>query len=249
MAARLPSRVARVAALAAPDGSGAAQLGIVAPGTGGAAAVVDAVIDRFRSRDVPVLRVTGRRLEGDDELGAVRHLAPDGAEPTGERAWRDALVERLAAEGGALVVDEAHWLDPASLRVVVGVAERAADRGLSVTVAHRPVAGDAAVAALDAVLGRSQLLVALGPLDEPEVGELAAIVLDAAVDDRLVEAVHDQTQGMPALVELLLSAWVASGTITGGRLAAPPPGPSAALVAAVRSRVDELAPAARTVLE
>ena len=246
---RLPSRVARVATLAAPDGGGAAQLGIVSPGTGGAAAVVDAILDRLRSRDVPVLRVTGRRLEGDDEFGAIRHLAMDGDAAAGERSRRDALVERLADEGAALVVDEAHWLDPGSLRVVVGVAERAADRGLTVTVAHRPVPGDASVAALDAVLGRSQLLVALGPLDESEVGELSAIVLDSAVDDRLVEAVHDQTQGLHALVELLLSAWVGSGTVAGGRLTAPPPDPSPALVAAVRSRVDELAPAARTVLE
>jgi DNA-binding CsgD family transcriptional regulator len=241
--------VARVATLAAPDGGGAAQLGIVSPGTGGAAAVVDAILDRLRSRDVPVLRVTGRRLEGDDEFGAIRHLAMDGDAAAGERSRRDALVERLADEGAALVVDEAHWLDPGSLRVVVGVAERAADRGLTVTVAHRPVPGDASVAALDAVLGRSQLLVALGPLDESEVGELSAIVLDSAVDDRLVEAVHDQTQGLHALVELLLSAWVGSGTVAGGRLTAPPPDPSPALVAAVRARVDELAPASRTVLE
>jgi DNA-binding NarL/FixJ family response regulator len=250
MAPRLPSRVARVATLATPDGGEAAQLGVVAPGTGGAAAVIDAVVARLRAADVPVLRVSGRRLERDDELGAIRHLAAgdvDGA--ADERTHRDALVDRLADEGAALVVGDAQWLDPGSLRVVVGVAERAADRGITVVVAHRPVPGDAQLAALDAMLGRRRLLVALDPMDESEVGELSAIVLDSAVDDRLVETVHDQTQGMPDLVELLLSAWTASGVIAGGRLAGAPPPPDAALVAAVRARVDELAPAARTVLE
>jgi DNA-binding CsgD family transcriptional regulator len=231
-----------------PDGGAAAQLGVVASGTGGAAAVIDAVVDRLRARDIPVLRVSGRRLEQDDAFGALSGLAPDGAEPADERSWRDALVSHMADQGPALVVDDAQWLDSGSLRVIVGVAERASAQHLTVTVAHRPVAGDARIAALDAVLGRSQLLVALGPLDESEVGELAAIVLDSAVDDRLVDAVHDRTRGMPELVELLLAAWVDGGAVKGGRLAGPPPAPGPSLVAALRARVDELAPASRTVL-
>ncbi len=264
MAPRLPSRVARVAALAAPDSGAPTQLGVVAAGTAGADAVVAAIVDRLRARDTPILRMSGRRLEREHDFGAVGDLL--GGDPSGvvdaeagpggpglhgpgaERAHRDALVARLAADGAALVVDDAQWLDAGSLRVVVGLAERAVARGLTLTVAHRPVPGDDRLAALDAVLGRSQLLVALGPLDESEVGELSALCLDSAVDDRLVEAVYDQTQGMPALVELLLSAWVDAGVVTGGRLACPPPPPGPALVAAVRARVDELAPATRTVL-
>src|SRR5688572_5318797 len=127
MAPRLPSRVARVATLAVPDAGGPAQFGVVASGTGGAAAVIAAIVDRLRARDVPVVRASGRRLEGDDAFGAVRDLveaapvaeAADGTTTAAdERALRDALVARLAEEGAALVVDEAQWLDPASLRVV-----------------------------------------------------------------------------------------------------------------------------------
>jgi DNA-binding CsgD family transcriptional regulator len=241
--------VARVAALALPDAGGAAQLGIVASGTGGAEAVVDAVVDRYRGRDAPVLRVSGRRLEVDHAFGAVDAIVPGLDGDAGERNRRDALLDRLASDGAALVVDDAQWLDDGSLRVVVGVAERAAERGIGITVTHRPVPGNPRIAALDAVLGRSRPLVALGPLDESEVGELCAILLDAPVDDRLVEAVHDQTYGMSALVELLLGAWVDSGTVAGGRLTAPPPPPGTSLVAALRARVDELAPSSRTVLE
>jgi DNA-binding CsgD family transcriptional regulator len=254
MAPRLPSRVARVATLAVPDSGAAAQLGVVAPGTGGAAALVAAVVDRWQGRDVAVLRMSGRRLEGDDAFGGVRELvSPEPAAVAGgaaaERAWRDALADRLVDAATALVVDDAQWLDPASLRVVVGVAERAAAAGLNLTITHRPVPGHAAIAALDAVLGRSQPLVALGPLDEAGVAELSAIVLDSAVDDRLVDAVVERTQGMPELVELLLASWVESGTVAGGRLAAPPPALSPSLLVALRARVDELTPATRTVLE
>src|SRR5690606_39260076 len=114
MGPRLPSRVARVAALAVPDGGGAAQLGIVAPGTCGAGAAVAAVAQRLRERDIPALRVTGRRLEADHPLGAVGELrsalaGPDGTLPPDEaddeRAWRDTLVAHLEREGAALVVE------------------------------------------------------------------------------------------------------------------------------------------------
>src|ERR687894_2568844 len=97
MAPRLPSRVARVATLAVPDAGGPAQLGVVASGPGGAAAVVAAAVDRFRAREVPVLRVCGRRLERNDAFGAVRDLVPAGAAAAtdDERIVRDTLVARL----------------------------------------------------------------------------------------------------------------------------------------------------------
>src|SRR5262249_6459142 len=155
-------------------------------------------------------RLSGRRLEGDQGFGAIRDLLDgvDGSERAdGDvRAYRDLVTRRL--DGAALVVDEAQWLDPGSLRGVLSGAEAAAGPGQSLAVAHRRAPGHSDLAALDAVLGRSQPVVALGPLDEPEVGELAAIVLGAAVDDQLVDVVHDQTDGMPGLVRLLLAEWV-----------------------------------------
>lgn len=232
-----------------PDGGGPAQLGIVAPGTGGARAVIGAVVDRWCDRDVPVVRLSGRRLEAGQDFGALVDAVPGLVDEPDERAWRTGLLDHLADTGAALVVDDAQWLDRASLRVLVGVAERAAEREIGLTVAHRPTPGDGEIAALDAVLGRSQLLAALGPLDEREVAEMSAILLDAPVDDRLVEAVHDHSGGMAELVELVLSAWADAGVISGGRLTGPVPPPSPALVAALRARIDELEPDARVVLE
>jgi len=249
MPGRLPSRVARVASLAAPDGDAATQIGIVGPGTSDAASIVEAVSDRFGGRGTEVLRLTGRRLERDHSFAAVHDLVGGAVAGGDERAYRDALLDWLAAGGDtALLVDDAQWLDAGSLLALVGVAERAAVQSVRLVVAHRPAAGDATLAALDALLGRAQPLVALGSLDEAEVGELAAIELGAAVDDRLVDALDDHTAGMPGLVQLVLAAWSADGTVTGGRLARPPGAPSPSLVAALRAEVDQLTPAARTVL-
>jgi DNA-binding NarL/FixJ family response regulator len=252
MPGRLPSRVARVAALAVPEDGRPAQLGLVGSGTSDAPTVVDAIVDRFAARETPALRVTGRRLERDHALAAVQHLlgdsAGDRADDRAERDARDGLLARLAARTAALIVEDAQWLDPGSLRVIVGVAERAAAQDIPLTVAHRPAPGDPTLAALDALVGRNQPLVALGPLEEAEVGELAAIVLGTAVDDRLVDVLDDHTAGMPLLVRLVLAAWLADGTVAGGRLAVVPGAPGPSLVAALRAEVDQLPPAARTVL-
>ena len=64
MPGRLLSRVARVATLAAPDDGRPTQIGIVAPGTADGAAVVDAVVGRLRSHEVPVVRLSGRPSSG-----------------------------------------------------------------------------------------------------------------------------------------------------------------------------------------
>src|SRR5262245_28330688 len=131
MPGRLPSRVARVASLGAPDGDGPAQIGIVGSGTSDAASIVEAVSDRLGDRGTEVLRLTGRRLERDHAFAAVHDLVDDAVAGGDERAYRDALLDRLAGDGAAaLVVDDAQWLDPGSLRALVGVAERAAVQGV-----------------------------------------------------------------------------------------------------------------------
>ena len=142
--ARLPSRIARLVADALPGESSAVQVGIVGAGGSGSGEVLAEVAERLRKVGRQVLRVTGRRLERDETLGAVADVLgglsslPD--DPT-ERSCREALLDRLTESDSALVVDEAQWLDPASLRVVVGIAERADDHGLTVVVAHRPAPG------------------------------------------------------------------------------------------------------------
>lgn len=213
----LPTRVAEVAALAAPDGQ-AAVVGLVGTGGSDAPAILDAVAARLGERGAGVLRATGRRLERHDPLGALAglvELPADADDPATERKVRDLLLDRLAGGPAALLVEDAQWLDPASLRVLVGVVERAADRAVTVTVAHRPTPGDPALAALDAAVARRQSLVVLTPLDEDAVAERAALVTGRAVDQQMVEALVEQTAGVPWLVERLALAWSASGTWSG----------------------------------
>src|SRR3990170_3730072 len=102
MAVRLPTRVAHVAALAAPDDGQAVVLGMVDPGGGDAPAVLDAVEARLAERGVSVLRATGRRLERDHALGAIAELVElaggpanlaEPGDPAAERTARDVLLD------------------------------------------------------------------------------------------------------------------------------------------------------------
>jgi len=244
--ARLPSRIARLVADALPGESSAVQVGIVGAGGSGSGEVLTETAERLRKVGRQVLRVTGRRLERDETLGAVADvlggLSSLPAVQT-ERSCREALLDRLTESDSALVVDEAQWLDPGSLRVVVGIAERADDHGLTVVVAHRPAPGDAPLAALDAALSRNRPLLWLGLLDEADVGERAALVLGTAVDPALVEALHEQSAGVQAFVDHLVLAWSASTSAAAGASTL-----DAAVIEAVRAEVDQLPPTARTVL-
>jgi len=241
--ARVPSRIARLVTDALPAGAKGTQLGLVGAGGSGAGEVVALLADRLRSEGATVLRLTGRRLERDETLGALLDLLGElGAVPgeLTERSCREAVLAHLTEGGGALLVDEAQWLDPSSLRVVVALAERAADRGVTLVVAHRPASGDPHVAALDAALSRAHPLVWLGPLAEADVAERAALVLGTAVDAALVEALHEQSAGVQVFVDHLALAW--------SRSRGSPMSLDAAVVEAVRAEVDQLEPAARTVL-
>jgi len=261
--ARVPARVARLAAAAVPDDDGPFQIGLVGPGGSGSDEILAAIAERLGAQVGTILRIVGRRLERTDAFGALADLV-DGEERSSgpgagapphdldERRWRELVLARLPTGDSALVVDEAQWLDPESLRVVVAVAERAEDRQLIVVAAHRPSAGDPHLAALDAALSRRQPLVWLGPLDEPDVAERAALVSGRTVEAALVETLYEQTAGVQAFVDQLVLAGAPAATSAAApgpadATAAPPALPTS-VVEAVRAEVDQLPEAARTLL-
>jgi DNA-binding CsgD family transcriptional regulator len=249
MAVRVPSRIARIATAAVPDGGHPVQVGLIGPGGSGSGEVLTHIATRLTDHVTTVARMTGRRLEQGHDLAALVDVVGkiDPHPAAGERAWRDHLLDNLGTGDAALLVDEAQWLDPASLRVLVGVVERGDEHGLTVVVAHRPCPGDALLAALDEALSRQRPLVWLGPLDEADVAERAAWVLGRTVDARLVDRLYEQTAGVQTLVDQVALAYghtqVGTEPADGASGSLPAP-----VVEAVRSLVDQLPTAARTVL-
>lgn len=278
-------RLARIVAAVIPDDTHAVQAGLVAPGGYGSGEVLGAVSDRLIALGTTPLSMVGRRLERAHPFAALAEcvdvgvIIPDTTDNsqmaedlTTERQCRDLLVDRLHSEAAALLVDDCQWLDDATLRTLVGIVERADYLGLTVIAAHRPAPRQPTLAALDAALSRHHPLIRLGPLDQEETAERAALVLGRTVDPAFVENLHEQTAGVLTFVDQLAVAWAPRAEIPAdGRhqrrehasrrsvddptrpigadvTTAVPRAVPAGLVEAVRIEVEQLPPVSRTVL-
>ncbi|MDR7301758.1 LuxR C-terminal-related transcriptional regulator [Haloactinomyces albus] len=109
----------------------------------------------------------------------------------------------------AVLVDDAHRIDEATLRTLEELAENSATR---LVVAYRPWPRSEALAALVGALGRRLQPILLRELNRGEIAEQAETALGAPVTSDLVEHLRSRTGGVPRLVSRLLSA-VDSGDI------------------------------------
>lgn len=224
---------------------------IIAPDGYGRTETLSALAATLREQQRDVVEVGARRLEQGVAYGALETLleTTPRSGTKGEQRARAAVVDRLVASGATLFVDDAHWLDPSSHRVLVGLAERPGDGSFGFVAAHRPVAGHADLAALDAALATRIPPIRLEPLGDGGVAERAARVLRAAVDDALVDAVMVRTEGVPVFVDALLRAWADAGRLDRGSLReAAPADPPVPVVELVRTRVDQLPETERRLL-
>jgi len=202
---------------------------------------VDALDDHVSTLHPRRLESLGAEREA--ELAAVlpavaQHVDSVAAAGPGERfryhrALR-ALLEMLARERPlALLLDDVHWADDASLELILHLIRRPPRSPHLLVLAARPV--DPAPRLLDALRGvRSAELLSLEPLDAESAGTLLAGVPDMARRTRLVE----EAGGNPLfLMEL-------------ARVAGEPDAPlPPTLIAAVQQEVASLPPASRALLD
>src|SRR5574340_857936 len=153
------------------------------------------------------------------------------------------LLSTVADEAPlAVLLDDLHWADAASLQMLLGILDRVRSaRILVVSTARGPVAGLAGAAP------GTQLT--LEPLDRPQVGTLLASL--GALPDlpwarALPDLLHRTTGGSPLL--LMESLQLALGP--DGWTAADPPALTANLGTggALRHRVEQLSPAEHELL-
>jgi DNA-binding CsgD family transcriptional regulator len=135
-------------------------------------------------------------LSTDDPAGAVLHGL----------YW---LAANLAAAGPvALLVDDAHWSDAASLRFLVYLAHRLDSLPILLVAATRPT-GEPASGMLEALKRTPAACVVVpAPLSRAAVAVLAA---EVGVDDAFCAACHTVTGGNPFLLRELLHALRSDG--------------------------------------
>jgi hypothetical protein len=176
----------------------------------GGAALADLVADR--PHDTLVATVVG----------------PGG---TGKTLLLDTLDERYRAAGvpvlragpgtpvpgtapGAVLVDDAHLLDPAALH---GLRALAGEDGTRLVLAHRSWPRPAALAAFTAEVGARRHVAVVGHLDRRAVAERLARRSGGPVPDATAAWVHDRSGGLPVLVDLVARTLVDAGLLDVGR--------------------------------
>ena len=123
------------------------------------------------------------------------------------------LVANLAEERPVvLVVDDAHWADPATLRFLHYLARRLEGVPALVALGLRPAQPAAPTELLDAIhdLPRVELL-SLASLSKDATRALIAVALSGIPGDRFAQACHAATGGNPFLLFELLRALAVEG--------------------------------------
>ncbi|HEX2262593.1 MAG TPA: hypothetical protein VHH52_02360, partial [Pseudonocardiaceae bacterium] len=102
-----------------------------------------------------------------------------------------------------VLVDDAHQLDQATLEGLRTFAERETAR---LVVAYRPWPRSRELSALGASLARRRSPVVVGHLDRSTVGARIAARVGCTPPDSLIDLVHEQSGGLPSLVNLVTQA-------------------------------------------
>ena len=234
------------------DGSlTAAVVGIAGSGK---SELLDHLEVEARSSGARVLRAQGRRseqslpfgaLEGPLEADDVAALADgDGGTAPASGPARSCWPLRRPSPR-VLLVDDAQWLDGASLATLLAVAERADTHPVRLVSAHRP--GQRPRRARRARRGAGapghpyrHATVRRGDDGQRRLRPASA----SPPSPGLVDVVQTLTEGVPLYVSRLTRGWLADGAIFGGELRGRPPLP-ASVVETVRTRIEQVSPEAQ----
>lgn len=189
---------------------------------------------------------TGKTALLDEVAGAYERA---GVEFVRAGGGRQATADLLAGDRPVLV-DDAHELDPGTLDELRAHATTGDAR---IVVAYRPWPRSGALSALGAAVARSRPAVFVTHLDRPAVAARIAEMIDAPVPASLVDLVHEQSGGLPVLVDFVTRAMRDAGRVDprhpGGFKRPDQVVVSAGTAERLRYQVDTLEPAVQALLE
>src|SRR5262249_45152678 len=117
-------------------------------------------------------------------------------------------LEKWCADGPvALLLDDLHWADPASLLVLSRLVVAVGQLPLLLVLAHQPVPEDVALASLLRRLdARGATTLRVGPLDEGSVARLVRRLAGPIPDAELLERAADAAGNPRYVTELVQTA-------------------------------------------
>ena len=150
-------------------------------------------------------------------LSAPPAMDRDGARPDPLVVGRLLLAlteEHTVGRPLAILVDDAHWADAASIQAMSYAFRRLHDRPVLVIVVRRP--GTTTLEAFDRIVADGRgVVVRLGPLDHGDIAALVRRRTGLALSPRALTRIADHTGGNPLAVHALLEE-VEPTELTGG---------------------------------
>lgn len=122
------------------------------------------------------------------------------------------LTANLCERGPiALIMDDLHWADTASLRFLAYVLPRLSSVPVAVLIAHRPVEPHHLLGQI--VTDAESTVLRPAPLSEAASRRLVRSVLDGDAEDAFLRACHTATRGNPLLLRDLAATFKAEGMV------------------------------------
>jgi DNA-binding CsgD family transcriptional regulator len=171
-----------------------------------------------RPRDARVLQAVAGQYEGDLAFGVARQLLGDAPFAAGGPVPVDLdvgavlhdlhrrVLEMVAERPLLIVVDDLHWADPPSIRLLAYLARRLGGEPLAVLAGARTGSGDLAALREPALGARA---IVLAPLSAAGSAELLTRLLGGRGAE-LAAACHRATGGNPFLMETLARSLAAA---------------------------------------
>jgi DNA-binding CsgD family transcriptional regulator len=142
------------------------------------------------------------------ELGPVP--ADEGDQPTLHEAIRAALASLSAERPAAIVIDDLHWADNATLDVILSLSPFLLEMSLLLVGIYRSdeIPRGHPVRWLRNQLRRARAAqeLSIGPLDEAGTAAIAEAVLEQTIAASLTQILHKKSDGIPLFVEQLIAA-------------------------------------------
>lgn len=177
---------------------------------------------------------------------ALLRAEPDGIEipPRAVAVGVLALLRHLAAPGPIVVaVDDAHWMDQPSQRVLSFVARRLRDERVGLLLTERTAGTNGVVTGLDPDVDMRVVERHVAAMQGGELDAVLQLRLGSALAPRHVRTVQESSGGNPMFALHLAQAVIERGAPADG---APIPLPDT-LLSVVGERLDELGPAIEVV--
>ncbi|OYP10582.1 LuxR family transcriptional regulator [Streptomyces sp. FBKL.4005] len=196
----------------ADSARGHGRLVIITGGPGsGKTHLVHEFLATLNSTDARILTGTASSAERDQRMSLVEQLLhsaeaehPAVDAPAGHEAAETLLHLTRDPRPLVVAVDDAHAMDPDSLRTLVGLLRRSRSRQVLMVCATSGHFGTSRSPAHTELLRQPHRRVRLAPLSETSVGELLAAQAGRPLPGPVRDAYHRATAGSPLLVHALL---------------------------------------------